>query len=92
MEVAGIVLGAIPLIIKGLSSLYSGACKIKHFRNSQRILRRLVWELEMEQGKFENTCEIFLEGVVPPEDLEALVSGKGWENQAFQTKLRQKFR
>ncbi|KAF8246825.1 hypothetical protein K440DRAFT_644329 [Wilcoxina mikolae CBS 423.85] len=46
----------------------------------------------MEKVKFENTCELLLEGMVSAEKMKYLVSGRDWEEDEFQDLLRQRLR
>ncbi|KAI8310682.1 hypothetical protein K4K61_000285 [Colletotrichum sp. SAR11_59] len=48
-EVAGVVLGTIPLVISALEQYQKGISTMRKWRNYQRELRSLIWNLETER-------------------------------------------
>lgn len=88
MEAAGLILGTIPIAIKGLNSYREILSSIK---NAQRDLKYLIRDLETEHQILQNTCEILLKGIAPDSVLDALVErplGGGWEVYNNEVQLR----
>ncbi|KAJ0419352.1 hypothetical protein BJY00DRAFT_286330 [Aspergillus carlsbadensis] len=91
VEIAGLVLGILPLVVNQLDNYARGLETI-------RTLRRYRWELEgysstlsAQYAIFLNTLEIFLQDVVDDHDERSdLISdpkGPGWKNAHFQKAL-----
>lgn len=60
-EVAGIILGVVPLAIqaaKGYMTILSS------MKDAKRNLKALIHDLETEQVRLEMTCEVLLDGIV----------------------------
>jgi hypothetical protein len=75
-----------------VSSFCDCASKIKYLKDYKRVLRRLVRDVFIEKQKFENACEILLEGIVSTSNMEILISGMGWDNPDFQGRLQARLR
>jgi hypothetical protein len=58
------------------------------------VLERLVRQLEIEKIKFENTCVLLLEGMLPVDRVVALVEDdlEGWKDPEFQDALKRYLR
>jgi hypothetical protein len=85
-EIAGIVLGALPLAVKALEG-YMGL--LSNVRHAPRDLKALIRDLETEQLRLQNTCELLLNGVAPPSVIDKLIQtpfGPDWE--PFNDRLR----
>jgi hypothetical protein len=85
-EVAGIVLGGLPLVIQGIKGLISIVSSIK---SAQRDLRALSRDLDTEYIRLKITCEELLVGAVPPAMIDELIqspSGPAW--RAYDDNLR----
>src|SRR4051794_4057127 len=65
-EVAGVVLGSLPLVISALEHYRDGLRSIQRWRKYERELQSLVRNLETERAKLQNVCEKLLVGLVPP--------------------------
>lgn len=88
MEAAGLVLGTIPLAIKGLNTYREILSSIK---NANRDLKYLIRDLETEHQILQNTCEILLKGIAPDSTLDALVEtplGGNWGVYNNEVELR----
>ncbi|GAB1315508.1 hypothetical protein MFIFM68171_05718 [Madurella fahalii] len=88
LEVAGVVLGILPLAVRALEGYMSVLSSMKH---AQRNLRALVRDLETEQLRLQTTCEILLDGVAPPSVIDKLVRtpfGPGWKPYNDRLRLR----
>lgn len=88
MEAAGLVLGVIPLVIKGLNTYREILSSV---RNARRDLGYLILDLETERQILQNTCEILLKGIVPDSVLDDLIEkpfAKDWETYNNEVQLR----
>jgi hypothetical protein len=92
IEVAGLALAIFPIVLKGLRFYLEDTQEIKEARAYTGKLKRLHRKLKMENMKFENTCELLLEGMVSAEEMKRMVSGSGWEDPGFQEVLKQRLR
>jgi hypothetical protein len=93
IEVAGIVLGAIPLLISGLEHYAEGVATIRRTFKYQAEFRSLSRQLRVESGIFQNTIELLLTGCVAQDKITELLEspgGKGWQNPDVADSLRQK--
>ncbi|RSL66724.1 hypothetical protein CEP54_003556 [Fusarium duplospermum] len=73
-EIAGIVLGTIPLVISALEKYGAGLSTLQRFRKYKRELQSLIRNLETERIKLENVCEKLLIGLVPYSRIEAFTN------------------
>jgi hypothetical protein len=64
IEVAGIVLGAIPLVISGLEHYSEGAQTIRSMWDYPKEFATLSRRLRVENETFRNTMELILSGSV----------------------------
>ncbi|RSL88316.1 hypothetical protein CEP52_015256 [Fusarium oligoseptatum] len=90
-EIAGIVLGSIPLVISTLENYGAGISTLQRFRKYRRELQSLIRNLETERIKLENVCEKLLIGLVPPSRIEALTSnpmGDLWREEDTLRKIQ----
>jgi hypothetical protein len=90
-EVAGVVLGSIPLVISTLEHYRDGLRTIQRWRKYERELQSLIRNLETERAKLQNVCEKLLVGLVPPSRIEAMVGdpmGDLWLEKDCQRKIR----
>lgn len=90
-EIAGVVLGSIPLVISALEHYMDGVNTIQSFRSYKRVLRRLILTLQTEHVGLQNVCEKLLVGIAPQTCIEEMIDdpfGELWrENEVF-NKLR----
>lgn len=56
-EVAGIILGSIPLVISALEHYSDGVRTLKRWRSYDRELKSLIRSLNTEMVKFQNVCD-----------------------------------
>ncbi|UNI16894.1 hypothetical protein JDV02_003284 [Purpureocillium takamizusanense] len=90
-EIAGIVLGSIPLVISTLEHYGDGLSTLQRWRRYQRELRCLTRNLETERVKLQNVCEKLLIGIVPPSRIEIMINnpmGNLWKEEETQRKVR----
>ena len=87
-EVAGVVLGVLPLAIKAAKAYMDILSSMK---DAKRNLKALVHDLETEQIRLETTCEVLLDGIVPHLVIDRLVRaplGPEWALYSDQLRLR----
>jgi hypothetical protein len=91
IEVAGIVLGAIPLVISGLEHYSEGARTIKSMRDYPKEFATLSRRLRVENETFRNTMELILSGFVGGRTLNDMLTqpgGKAWAETQVEQELR----
>ncbi|TEA17635.1 hypothetical protein C8034_v011830 [Colletotrichum sidae] len=90
-EVAGVVLGSIPLLISALEHYKQGISSIRKWRNYDRELRSIIRNLETERVRFQDVCEKLLVGLVATSQIESMVEepfGTSWQEGNIQAKIR----
>lgn len=70
---AGLVLGAVPLIVTLLQTFLNTT-------GEKKLRKTQVRKLKMEVLTFKDTCAGLLEGLVPPEHAALLLDGVGWDD------------
>ena len=91
IEIAGLILGALPIVISGIEHYAEGVATLGRFRRYQGELRMLINILSTEQMKLKNMCERLLLGVAPRDGIDAMTGdpfGPLWKNEAVQKKIR----
>ncbi|KAF8252528.1 hypothetical protein K440DRAFT_644722 [Wilcoxina mikolae CBS 423.85] len=88
-EIAGLALAIFRLVITGITLYRDAAAKIKDLHHYETVLKQLVRQLDIEKLKFENTCAFLLEGILPADQVAALVEGdiSRWNDPNFQNEL-----
>ncbi|KAF4462726.1 hypothetical protein FALBO_10464 [Fusarium albosuccineum] len=90
-EIAGVVLGSIPLVVSTLENYKNGLRTIQRYRRYDREIQSLIRNLETERVKLQNLCEKLLDGLVPPSRIDAMVENPGgdlWFEEETQKKIR----
>ncbi|KAI1735319.1 hypothetical protein F4680DRAFT_307331 [Xylaria scruposa] len=80
LEVAGLVLGTLPIAVKALQAYREIFHSIK---NVSRDLRYIELDLRTEELRLQNTCETLLVGIVPPMQIHSMIEdpfGPGWKS------------
>ena len=82
IEVAGLVLGAIPVLITALE-LYSKGARLDALWKIQFALDPIRRELRAELQIYKNTCEELLQSIAPHKIKELVEDpgGKAWQDQ-----------
>jgi hypothetical protein len=91
LEVAGIVLGAIPLVVSALEHYIDGVQTVRRLFGYRLELKKLVMVLVTEDATFRNTCEKLLDGIASPSTVESLLQDPGgllWNDPALNRKLK----
>lgn len=76
LEVAGVVLGSIPLVTSALEHFYDGVTTIQRWRKDKRERESLVRNLKTEQTKLQNVCEKLLSGLARPSQAVVLINDR----------------
>ncbi|KAF9770627.1 hypothetical protein IL306_011811 [Fusarium sp. DS 682] len=90
-EVAGIVLGSIPIVVSALEYYMKGLGTLQNFRSYKRILKSLILTLKTEHVNLQNICEKLLIGIAPQTRIEEMIKdpfGRLWKEQEIFDKLR----
>lgn len=93
IEAAGIVLGAIPLLISGLQHYGRGASTIKDIFGARAECRSLARKLAVEKDILQNTVELLLGDSVDDallEDLWTNIGGSSWSAPTIDAALRKR--
>lgn len=91
VEAAGLVLGAIPLVVIGLENYIKGVATIKRYFRYRLELESLLRALTTEYDIFRNTCEALLDGVVRQQKMVMLLKHPGgdlWKDPVIERKLK----
>ncbi|KAI0413522.1 hypothetical protein F5X98DRAFT_351702 [Xylaria grammica] len=91
IEIAGLILGAIPLVISGLEHYSDGISTLGRYRRYKAELKILVNVLATEEARLLNICEKLLVGVVPPWKIEGMIKhplDDLWKDDEIQQKIR----
>ncbi|KAG9503661.1 hypothetical protein J7337_003612 [Fusarium musae] len=90
-EVAGIVLGSIPIMVSALQCYMNGLGTLQNFRSYKRILKSLILTLKTEHVNLQNICEKLLTGIAPQTRIEEMIRdpfGDLWREEEILNKLR----
>lgn len=94
IEIAGLVLGAFPLLLYALDNYRKGAEGLTEWWRIQRTFKKCHQDLSYHQILFEGNVERFLLPLVVDDDeLRALMAdpaGEGWEDAELETRLQQR--
>lgn len=88
MEVAGVILGVLPLAIKAVKQYMDILSSVK---DATRTLKYLLQDLETEQVRLETTCEVLLDSIVPHDVIDRLIRtplGSEWKQYNEKLRLR----
>ncbi|KAK8199480.1 uncharacterized protein BKA78DRAFT_291122 [Phyllosticta capitalensis] len=93
IEIAGLVLGALPLIIEAMKQYADGATTVKRFIFYEEPLRDLSLELRTQYVICQNTCEELLGGIAHPGDIAGLLQdmdGRLWERHDLKPAVKKR--
>ena len=88
MEVAGLVLGVIPLVIK---ALHTYRTILSSTKGAQRDLADMILILTAEQQILQNTCQFLLKGIVPYSEIDDITAdpfGPAWKRYDVEINTR----
>lgn len=89
-EVAGLVLGAIPLVITAFEVYYDTVSKVDKWRKYGREVGKISRSLRLEQARLQSICEKLLSGLVPMTDIDVMMKdphGPLWKAKGLQDKM-----
>lgn len=92
-EVAGIILGSIPLVISALEHYRDGASAIRRWSRYEIERRNLILRLETESIKMQNICAQLLRGIVWDLQIEDMIRnpfGTAWQEPTLQRQLQRR--
>lgn len=95
LEIAGVVLGALPLVISALEHYANGINTAKRFWRYKSEVRSLILQINTERGIFINTLEQLLVGIVRIEHMTEFLSSPGgdvWQEEDIDIKLKDRLR
>lgn len=95
LEIAGVVLGSLPLIISALEHYANGINTAKRFWRYKTEVRSLILQINTERGIFINTLEQLLTGIVRIEQMANFMSSPGgqvWREVGIELKLKKRLR
>lgn len=90
-EIAGLVLGVIPLVVSTFENYKKGAQALENLRKYENNIQCLILNINVEQVRLQNVFERLLDGVVPPSQIDAMVknpNGDLWTEQEVQEEIR----
>ncbi|KAF2126815.1 hypothetical protein P153DRAFT_297008 [Dothidotthia symphoricarpi CBS 119687] len=94
-EVAGVVLGSLPLVISAFEHYAAGIATAKRFFRYKSEMRSLILQMNTERSIFINTMEQLLTGIVRIEHMANFVSNAGsdiWKERDIEMKLKDRLR
>lgn len=83
-EIAGVVLGSIPIVISALEFYMRGISTVGRWRRFEREIETLVLQLSTEEANLQNVYERLLCNIVPDENIEPMLQdpfGPLWRDQ-----------
>jgi hypothetical protein len=90
-EIAGVVLGSIPIVVSALEYYVKGLGILQNFHSYKRLLKSLILALKTEHINLQNICEKLLVGIAPQTCIETMIRdpfGKLWGEEGINNKLR----
>ncbi|KAH7323009.1 hypothetical protein B0I35DRAFT_350567 [Stachybotrys elegans] len=91
LEVAGLVLGSIPILVSLLQNYGNGITLMRNWRKREREVKSLIRNLDVEKVRLQNVCEKLLNGVAPPSAIEDAIEdpfGPIWKDEHIYRKIR----
>lgn len=91
VEIAGLVLGSIPLILAGLEFYANGIAVTKRYWRYREEFKSLLVELRTEHTMCINSINMLLIGVVKQKEMEDFLKypyGDRWKDERFERKLK----
>ncbi|KAL1640287.1 hypothetical protein SLS58_007103 [Diplodia intermedia] len=94
IEVAGLVLGAIPLAVKAFKIYAESVSQVKRYRGYRNHLQDLYQDLDSEYIVYLNTCEQLLDGIVDHNAQKTKLledpGGDAWRDPELEEKLKRR--
>ncbi|KAK3291887.1 uncharacterized protein B0H64DRAFT_408340 [Chaetomium fimeti] len=86
-EIAGIILGSLPLLIPAIEHVRQSLSTRRYDQQLQSLTRNL----KTERVKLQNVCEKLLDGLVPPSQIQLMISeplGDLWRDEDTEKRIR----
>jgi hypothetical protein len=93
IEVAGLVLGSLPLLLAGLQFYAEGIAVTRRYWKYREEVNNLVDELKAENAVYQNSIETLLLGVVDAKDVAEFLANPGgelWRKASFERRLKKR--
>lgn len=93
IELAGLILGAIPLVIAALENYEDGLGKVKAFWKWEDQLSDAIRKLWYQYTSYELTIRVLLASITDDVELEAMLgdpSSKLWADPTIESRLRER--
>jgi hypothetical protein len=93
IEVAGLVLGALPLLLAGLQFYAEGIAVTKRYWKYREEVNSLLDDLKAENAVYQNSIETLLLGVVDAKDVTEFLANPGgelWMTASFERRLKKR--
>ena len=91
-EIAGVVLGILPLIITALEGYGEGIKTISSMIGYRELVRNLVLDFQIETRSFQRGCEKLLSRLqIPPDEVDELLKspkGEQWNDPTLDAKIQ----
>ncbi|KAI4690174.1 uncharacterized protein J4E84_004356 [Alternaria hordeiaustralica] len=93
LEIAGAVLGSIPLVISAIEHYANGISTARRYLKYQTEMEDLLRKIRTEQKLFKNTIETLLNGIASDERMSDIVAGGNfWQEPDIELKLKDRLR
>lgn len=93
LEVAGVVLGAIPIVVAALELSVKGVSTLNKWRAYRRHIKNLIQDLETEHCKLENVLEQLLSEIARQDQIEEMIQnpfGPLWNDRSIQDRVQKR--
>lgn len=91
-EVAGIVIGLVPIVLKCLKSYRSTRERLESFRDYTRVISEIQLRLSLARASFRHSCQLLLENVVDVaherSDMVKDPQHKMWQEESLDRRFR----
>jgi hypothetical protein len=96
VEVAGLILGAFPIVLSALEQYRQGFLRLKSWWNFQRTFEELIDDVGMQNTMFESNLERLLSPFVHSDGHMGVLLceplGSAWQDAELEEKLRDRLR
>ena len=92
VELAGLILGALPIIIVAIEKYNDGLDPVKSFLRWEKELPALIRKLRNQHVHYAQTIRILIEPITTEFELAEMLSGSStlWKDKAMEVKLQEK--
>jgi len=93
VEIAGLILGALPLVIHAVERYSQGVQSVRRYIKYRRELESLVRRLGLEVEMFRNICEELLNGIVSIDRMANMLddpAGSVWSDPEIDQRLQKR--